>query len=44
MVFDDPTRPSGRSEFAVDGEYLYFTIAEQQKDVFTIEFDFGSGS
>ena len=44
VVFDDPTRPSGRSEFAVDGEYLYFTIAEQQKDVFTIEFDFGSGS
>ena len=35
--FDDLTRPSARREFATDGKRLYFTIAEPQSDIWTME-------
>ncbi len=44
VIFDDPSKSSGRAEFGVDGESLYFTLAERQMDVFTIELDFRPGS
>ncbi|MBI4520145.1 MAG: PD40 domain-containing protein, partial [Gemmatimonadetes bacterium] len=34
--FDDPTRPSGRPEFATDGTYLYFTIDNRQADIWVM--------
>ena len=37
VLFDDRSRPSGRQEFATDGEQFYFTIAEQVSDVFMLE-------
>ncbi|HEX9699863.1 MAG TPA: protein kinase [Acidobacteriota bacterium] len=37
VEFDDPARPSPRSEFATDGEHLFFVIADQQSDVWVME-------
>ncbi len=34
---DDPSRPSGRTEFASDGTYLYFTIDNRQADVWVMD-------
>ena len=34
---DDLSRPSGRSDFAVDGQRLYFTIDDRQSDIYTVE-------
>jgi len=44
VAFNDPSKPSGRAEFGVDERFLYFTLAERQMDVFTIELDFRPGS
>lgn len=35
--FDDPSRPSTRREFATDGKTLYFTIAQQESDLWMME-------
>ena len=35
--FDDPTRPSYRPEWAVDGKRIYFTISDRQSDVWVVE-------
>ena len=37
VTFDDPSKPSIRTEFAHDGERFYFTMSEQESDVFTLE-------
>jgi eukaryotic-like serine/threonine-protein kinase len=37
MRFDDPSRPSLRREFATDGTRLYFTIAQDESDVWIVE-------
>jgi serine/threonine-protein kinase len=37
MRFDDPLRQSLRREFATDGERLYFTIAQDESDVWVME-------
>ena len=33
----DPAKPSSRREFATDGKRLYFTIAEHESDIWTME-------
>jgi Tol biopolymer transport system component/DNA-binding SARP family transcriptional activator len=35
--FDDPSRPSGRSEFDTDGKRLFFTIGTRQSDIWVME-------
>jgi hypothetical protein len=35
--FDDPTRRSLRREFATDGARLYFTVAREESDIWTME-------
>lgn len=35
--FDDPARPSLRREFATDGQRFYFTIAQDESDVWVME-------
>jgi serine/threonine-protein kinase len=35
--FDDPTRRSLRREFATDGVRLYFTVAREESDIWTME-------
>ena len=37
MRFDDPARPSLRREFATDGTRFYFTIAQDESDLFVVE-------
>jgi eukaryotic-like serine/threonine-protein kinase len=37
MQFDDPLRPSLRREFATDGQKFYFTIAQDESDVWVME-------
>jgi eukaryotic-like serine/threonine-protein kinase len=37
MRFDDPLRPSLRREFATDGQRFYFTIAQDESDVWVME-------
>jgi len=37
VEFDDPSRPSPRPEFATDGERFFFTIADQQSDIWVME-------
>ncbi len=37
MRFDDPSRPSLRREFATDGTRFYFTIAQDESDVWVVE-------
>jgi serine/threonine-protein kinase len=37
MRFDDLTRPSARREFATDGTRLYFTVAQQESDLWLME-------
>jgi len=37
VVFDDPSQPSSRQEFATDGERLYFTIDNRQSDIWVME-------
>ena len=37
MRFDDPARPSLRREFATDGARFYFTIAQDESDVWVVE-------
>ena len=37
MRFDDLRRPSSRREFATDGKRLYFTIAQQESDIWLME-------
>ena len=36
-MFDDPTRRSLRREFATDGRRFYFTIANDESDLWTME-------
>lgn len=31
--FDDPDRPPARTNFATDGQRLYFTVANRQSDI-----------
>jgi Tol biopolymer transport system component len=35
--FDDPSRRSMRREFATDGRRLYFTVAYDESDLWTME-------
>ena len=35
--FDDPTRPSSRNDFAIDGKFFYFTIEDRQSDIAVAE-------
>jgi Tol biopolymer transport system component len=35
--FDDPSRPSPRTEFTTDGERFFFTIGRQESDVWLME-------
>jgi hypothetical protein len=35
--FDDPARPSGRREIATDGKRLFFSLAQQEADVWLVE-------
>ncbi len=35
--FDDPTRPSRRSEFDTDGKTLFFTVNEDESDIAVME-------
>jgi hypothetical protein len=35
--FDDPARPSARSDFATDGTKFYFTIEDRQSDIWVAE-------
>jgi TolB protein len=37
MRFDDPSRPSLRREFATDGQRFYFTIAQDESDIWVME-------
>ena len=37
LRFDDPTRRSLRREFATDGRRLYFTVARDESDIWTME-------
>jgi hypothetical protein len=37
MRLDDLSKPSGRSDFAVDGTRLYFTIDDRQSDIYSVE-------
>ena len=37
MRLDDLSKPSGRSDFAVDGKRLYFTIDDRQSDIYVVE-------
>jgi hypothetical protein len=37
VTFDDPSRISLRREFATDGERFYFTIAQSDSDISTME-------
>lgn len=37
VVFDDPTRPSSRQEFAADGKRLYFTVDNRQSDIWVMD-------
>ena len=37
VTFDDPTRRSLRREFATDGQRFYFTIADDESDLWTME-------
>jgi Tol biopolymer transport system component len=37
MKFDDPSRPSLRREFATDGTHFYFTIAQDESDIWIVE-------
>jgi serine/threonine-protein kinase len=35
--FDDPARPSGRREIATDGKRMFFSLAQQEADVWLME-------
>jgi hypothetical protein len=35
--FDDPARPSGRREIATDGKRMFFSLAQQEADVWLVE-------
>jgi Tol biopolymer transport system component len=35
--FDDPARPSGRREIATDGRRMFFSLAQQEADVWLVE-------
>ena len=35
--FDDPKRPSLRREFATDGVRFFFTIAQDESDIWVVE-------
>jgi TolB protein len=35
--FDDPARPSARREIATDGKRLFFSLAQQESDVWLVE-------
>jgi len=37
VTFDDPTRRSLRREFAADGRRFYFTIANDESDLWTMQ-------
>jgi eukaryotic-like serine/threonine-protein kinase len=37
MRFDDPLRPSLRREFATDGTRFFFTIAQDESDIWVVE-------
>jgi hypothetical protein len=37
VTFDDPSRRSLRREFATDGRRFYFTIANDESDLWTME-------
>jgi hypothetical protein len=37
VTFDDPSRRSMRREFATDGKRLYFTVANDESDLWTME-------
>src|SRR5262249_16041118 len=35
--FDNPSRPSSRSEFATDGKRLYFSLGQRKSDIWTVD-------
>jgi serine/threonine-protein kinase len=35
--FDDPARPSGRREIATDGKRMFFSLAQQEADLWLVE-------
>jgi Tol biopolymer transport system component len=37
VLFDDPTRPSNRFDFASDGKRFYFTIEDRQSDIWVAD-------
>jgi Tol biopolymer transport system component len=37
IAFDDPAHPSGRREIATDGKRLFFSLAQQEADIFLID-------
>lgn len=37
VIFPDPSRQSSRTEFAVDGRLIYFTLASHEADIWTLE-------
>jgi Tol biopolymer transport system component len=37
ITLDDPARPSSRSEFAVDGERLYFAIEDRRSNIWVTD-------